>query len=288
MTGYGRAEGIHLQRTFVVELRSVNHRYCDVVVRVPRFLSSLEEGIRKVIKGRFGRGRIDFSVTIHGSENIADRYQLDLDLARIYCDLLGRLKKTLHLSGEIDVALLSNIRDVIRVSEQELPVVPLGLAIEKTLVVAMIALEKMRKTEGRLLAEDLRDRLNVFSKRLTRIRTYEKKVVIAYQQRLKERISELSEEIKYDPVRLAQEVAIFAERSDISEERARLKAHVTHFRKMLRKEGPVGRSLDFLLQEMNREVNTLSSKSSDLALSLEAVEMKSDLEKIREQVQNIE
>ncbi len=288
MTGYGRAEATFRETTLVVELRSVNHRYCDVVVRLPRQLTSLEEAFKKKVQSRFARGRIDFLVSVQKSKSAGGQYTLNLEAAQAYGQLLTQLKKKLKLSGEIDVALLSHFRDVISVSEAEEPIGLLKKRIDKVLAQAISALEKMRAHEGRDLAADLEKQLLSMSKRLALVKAREKEAVASYHSRLQKRVADLSQGLNIDPVRLAQEVAIFAERSDISEERTRLKAHVGQFRKMLRKGGATGRALEFLLQEMHREVNTLSSKSNDLSISMEVVAMKGELEKMREQVQNIE
>lgn len=288
MTGYGRAEGSYKDCTFVVELRSVNHRYCDVVVRLPRFLVSLEDTFKKRVQGRFSRGRFELNVTIQRPNDAKRRHRLDLETAESYSLLLTQLKQRLHLSGEIDIALLSQFRDIITVAEPDETTALLEKRLDKTLGRAIVALEKMRKNEGKALAADLVEQLESILGRLSLVKTKEKGAVAYYHKRLQTRVSELARGVKVDPLRLAQEVAIFAERSDISEERTRLNAHVGQFRRMLRKEEAVGRALEFLLQEMNREVNTLSSKSNDLSISMQVVAMKSVLEKMREQVQNIE
>lgn len=288
MTGFGRAETAVNGGSLLVELRSVNHRYCDAVVRLPRFLNTLEAVCKKKIQSHFARGRFELSVSVQRPKGSQRRYTLDLDTAETYYRLLKRLKKSLHLSGEIDIALLSQFRELISVSEPEEPIGLLEKALHKTLGRAIFALEKMRKHEGKSLAVDVVKQLLSFSKRLVIVKSREKKTLASYHKRLRERVSDLSKGLKMDSVRLAQEVAIFAERSDISEERTRLDAHVKQFRSMIRQREAVGRPLDFLLQEMHREVNTLSSKSNDLQISMQVVAMKSELEKIREQVQNIE
>ncbi len=287
MTGFGRSEGQHKAYALTVEMRSVNHRYCDVVVRLPRLFSTLEEKIKKQVKGRFTRGRIEVSVAISGASDSESRLNLDLETAESYVKLLESLKNQLSLSGEIDIAMVSQFRGVITLSEANEPLEALTKMLDKTLIHAMSALEKMRKNEGKALSADLRARLQSLSKRLFVIKSKEKEILATYHERLTSRVAALSRGIEIDPLRLAQEVAIFAERSDISEERTRLAAHVDQFKMILRKEGSIGRSLDFLVQEMHREVNTISSKSSDQDVSMQVVEMKSELEKVREQVQNI-
>lgn len=287
MTGYGRAQGTYKGRSLVVELRSVNHRYCDVALHLPKFLAPLEETIKKKVQGRFSRGHIDLSVSLNGASGGEKRFQLDLELAKTHLQLLKKLKSELHLSGEIDLGLLVRSKDLISVVESAEDPSALLDPLEKVLGKAMQALEKTRREEGRVLVRDLSKRLTAVTKVLAFVRSSEKEVITAFHRRLEAKATELAKGL-IDPTRLAQEVALFAERSDFSEEIARLGAHIEQFHKILLKEEPVGRALDFLLQEMNREVNTIGSKANDAAISLQVVEMKSELEKLREQVQNIE
>lgn len=288
MTGYGRSEGQHKGRSLVVELRSVNHRYCDVMIRLPKHLAPLEETVKKKVQSRFARGHIEVSVNFNGAGSSPKRFKLDLDSADACYQILKKLKKEFDLPGEIDLGLLSHFKEMITLVEPVEKIELIAPLLYKSLDKAMASLEKMRKEEGRALAGDLSARLQALSKMLSLIRVREKEAIASYHQRLQARVSELSKGIAVDPTRLAQEVAIFAERSDISEETARLKTHLEQFQKMMQKDEAVGRALDFLLQEMNREINTIGSKANDVTISLEVVGMKSELEKIREQVQNIE
>ncbi len=288
MTGYGRAEGNHKGRPVAVELRSVNHRYCDVVIRLPKLLASFEEIFKKKVQARFARGHIELSVSFNGSGNAPRQFKLDLESAEAYHRILKKLKTSLHLKGEINVALMSHFREIITTSEPAEDTGPLAKFVDRMLERAMRALEKMRGEEGKALSEDMASHLDELDRMLASIKQQEKKAVQAYYERLQKRVSELTQGIAVDPARLAQEVAILVDRSDISEETSRLKTHLEQFRKMLQKDESVGRALEFLLQEMNREVNTIGSKANDVAISLQVVSMKSELEKIREQVQNIE
>lgn len=288
MTGYGRAEGNHKGRPVAVELRSVNHRYCDVVIRLPKLLASFEEIFKKKVQARFARGHIELSVSFNGSGNAPKQFKLDLESAEAYHRILKKLKTSLHLKGEIDVALMSHFREIITTSEPAEDTGPLVKFVDRMLERAMRALEKMRGEEGKALSEDMASHLEELDRMLALIKQQEKKAVQAYYERLQKRVSELTQGIAVDPARLAQEVAILVDRSDISEETSRLKTHLEQFRKMLQKDESVGRALEFLLQEMNREVNTIGSKANDVAISLQVISMKSELEKIREQVQNIE
>lgn len=288
MTGYGRAEGSYKGRPLAVELRSVNHRYCDVVVRLPKLLTPLEETLKKKVQDRFSRGHIELSINFNGGANAPKQFKLDLESAEAYHRILKKLKGALHLSGEIDVALMSHFREIIAVSEPAEDLAPLARFVDRMLERSVRSLEKMRGEEGKALSEDLVSHLDEMDRMLGLIKQQEKKAVHAYHERLQKRVSELTQGIAIDPARLAQEVAILVDRSDISEETARLKTHLEQFRKMLQKEEAVGRALEFLLQEMNREVNTIGSKANEVAISMQVVSMKSELEKIREQVQNIE
>jgi len=288
MTGYGRVEGRVKDRSFVIALRSVNHRYCDVVVRLPKQLALLEDTLKKRLQAAFSRGHIELSISTFGSPEPGNRLKLDLEAAETYYGILKKMKRELQLPGEIDIGLLSQFREVVAVVEPGEKIEPLARAIEKALARAITALEKMRRAEGKALEKEFAGRLQTCSGILSQIESREKPVVSTYHRRLKKRASELSQGLQIDPVRLSQELAIFAERCDISEERSRLKTHLVEFRKMLQKKEAVGRALDFLIQEMNREVNTIGSKANDASISLNVVALKGELEKIREQVQNIE
>ena len=287
MTGYGRAEAAIKETVLAVEIRSVNSRHCSVAVRLPRILSLFEEEVKKKIQTHFERGRIDVVVTVSGATESKKCFALNLEAAQSYYEILKKLQQSLGLSGEIDIALMSQFRELITVTESDEPEVVLEGLLNLTLVQAMTALEKMRKTEGKALAADLRTRLQELSERLSVVKGQEKEVILSRQQRLQARVAELTSGVSIDPIRLAQEIALFAERSDVSEERTRLSAHMDQFKKILKTGGAVGRSLDFLLQEMFRETNTLSAKSNDQSISMAVVAMKSELEKMREQVQNI-
>lgn len=287
MTGYGRAEAAIKETVLAVEIRSVNSRHCSVAVRLPRVLSLFEEEVKKKIQTHFERGRIDAVVTVSGATESKKHFALNLEAAQSYYEILKQLQQSLGLSGEIDIALMSQFRDLITVTESDEPEVVLEGLLNLTLAQAMTALEKMRKTEGKALAVDLRTRLQALSEHLSVVKGQEKEVILSRQQRLQARVVELTSGVSIDPIRLAQEIALFAERSDVSEERTRLSAHMNQFKKILKTGGAVGRSLDFLLQEMFRETNTLSAKSNDQSISMAVVAMKSELEKMREQVQNI-
>lgn len=288
MTGYGRSEGRHQNHTMVVELRSVNHRYCEVMLRLPRPLLSIETEFKKLIQDRFPRGRIDCSVTLNGEGESVKQLSLNRELAKQYCSLLETLKQELGLEGKVDLAMLADLPGLIMVTEPPVLLEELGTAAKKLLKKAMDSLDEMRKREGKQLYQDLTNRLKVLRQAFKKIVSRAPTAVKTYQRQLIKRVEKLSQGLKLDQDRIHQEVALYAERSDVTEEITRLQSHIKQFEQMISTDQTVGRSLDFLIQEMNREVNTIGSKGNDIVISREVVFMKGELEKLREQVQNIE
>jgi uncharacterized protein (TIGR00255 family) len=294
MTGYGRADGRYKTVTIVVEARSVNHRHCEVVTKLPRVLVRHEERFKARVQKRLSRGRIDVSVSFNGEgEASPETLRLDHGLARQYMALLKKLQRDLGLSGSVDLGLLASYRDIIKISEQPVDDPGAIAAAERVLEKALAALLSMRRDEGRALARDLTARLKDIEGRIATIRRRLPQIVQEHASRLQARVNRLLEGSPtgrgaLDPARLAQEVALLADRGDVSEELTRLESHLRQFHNFLRKPTPVGRSLDFLLQEINREVTTIGSKVADLGVTQEILGVKGELEKIREQVQNVE
>jgi uncharacterized protein (TIGR00255 family) len=294
MTGYGRADGRYKTVPIVVEARSVNHRHCEVVTKLPRLMQRHDERFKARVQRRLGRGRIDVSVSFNGEgEASPEALRLDRGLARQYMALLKELQRDLGLSGSVDVGLLASYRDIIKTNEQPVEDQGAVAAAERVLEKALGALLSMRRDEGRALARDLTARLKDIEQRIATIRERLPQIVEEHAGRLQARVNRLLEGSPtgrgaLDPARLAQEVALLADRGDVSEELTRLESHLQQFRSFLRKSTPVGRSLDFLLQEINREVATVGSKVADLAVTQEILGVKAELEKIREQVQNVE
>lgn len=293
MTGYGRAEGRHKGTPIVVEVRSVNHRYCEVVAKLPRSLQAHEERLRALVQASVARGRVDIAVTFNGERGLGRGLCLDRSLARRYLALLKELKRECKLAGTPDVALLASFRDIIKPAELASEDREAVQEVERVLARALKGLTSMRRHEGRMLERDLSIRLSEIERRLTTIRHRLPALVQEYQVRLGARINRLLEGVeggkdRIDPGRLAQEVALLADRSDVSEEVTRMESHLQQFKGLLHKSGPVGRNLDFLLQEMNREINTIGSKVGDVSVTQDIVAAKAELEKIREQAQNVE
>lgn len=288
MTGYGRSEGRYENRNILVELRSVNHRYCEVSVKTPKPLLRLENRLKKIIQNRFSRGKIDLYITMNGSEDQIRRLTLDKEMARQYFLILEDLKKELHLEGKIDLGILTNFKDIITVSEVEEETKGVESEVERLLIRAMDSLESMRIKEGQSIARDLLKRIKKIKRIIEKIEKKSPVVAREHRKKLMERVSEFARGIEIDNNRLIQEVAIYADRSDISEEVVRLKSHLDQLEKMIEGDKAAGRGLDFLVQETNREINTIGSKANNSTISLCVVSVKSELERLREQVQNIE
>lgn len=289
MTGYGRGEVRAGGSLFTIEVRSVNNRYLDIQIKTPRSLAPLEPRFRKAVQDRFSRGRFDLFVTRNGGEEKPGRLSLNMERAEQYVGLLRELKERLGLHGEIGISLVASAPDVITSAETKDEPDALWHELLQATNAALSELDRMRTEEGAALAGDISGRLDSIETMLQRVKGLAPRTVEASKRRIEEAVKRLTGE-PLDPARLAQEIAFIAERSDITEELTRLESHIGQFREMLkgRSGEAIGRSLDFLLQEMMREVNTAASKAADADISQSAVNIKAELEKIREQVQNIE
>ncbi len=289
MTGFGRGEAKDSERQFVVEIKSVNHKFNDILVRLPRKLAYLEEKIKSLIKEEIKRGRVEVHISL---ENIGDSdtiVSLNQPLAEQYINCLRIMKERLDILDDISVSLLAKFPDVLKITPKEEDEQAVWCCLEKALMKALETLMEMRVAEGKKLAEDIFDRCDYILKIVKQIENRAPQVVFEYRQKLRERISELLEDnIEIDEQRLSMEVALFADKSNITEEIVRLKSHLSQLKKSVEEKEPIGRKLDFLIQEMIREINTIGSKASDLEITNHVVDIKSELEKIREQAQNIE
>lgn len=289
MTGYGRSESLFQNRIFSVEIKSLNHRFLEVFVRLPSTLSSLEPDIKKRIADRFSRGRIEAVVRMDAEPGEGEkRVELNLPIIRNYHDQLVNLKRELNLSGEITLESLTGIKDAVIYTEESLDPARVWEGLQGVLDAAMTALEEMRVREGESIGSDLLRRVELMSRHMEKIRERAPQVVLEYRKKLSDRIRELAEDIALDENRLSQETAIMADRSDITEEIIRFASHTEQLTGLLKGNEAVGRKIDFLLQEMNREANTVGSKSNDAEISQRVVEVKTELSRLREQVQNIE
>jgi uncharacterized protein (TIGR00255 family) len=288
MTGFGRGEGETKLGRVSVETRSVNHRYCDINIKLPKRLVPFENRIKEMIRFQVSRGKIDISVKLDslGEENL--QLSADLHLAEQYYKALQSLKKRLHLKDRITLELVAGAKDVITVKEEAGDLEPFWQELLPVVKRSFQDLDEMKRSEGESLSKDLHQRLERITQRLEEIKHLSPSRLEAYRNRLHERVRALLGEIDVDPSRFQQEVVLMAERTDITEEIVRAESHLAQFLGLLRADEPVGRKMDFLLQEIHREVNTASAKANDAEISQRVVEIKAELEKIREQVQNIE
>ncbi|WP_447972252.1 YicC/YloC family endoribonuclease [Nitrospira sp. Kam-Ns4a] len=288
MTGYGRREAPVGQGTVAVEVRAVNHRFCEVIVRVPRFLGSLEEELKREVQRRCARGRVEVTVSLTGEVEGRRSLSLDRSLARQYYRLLCELQRELRLAGSVDLALVAGLRELVSVVDQPADSRPLARLVGRLAKGALADLDAMRRREGTALARDLRRRLQTVRAEVRLISARSPQVVREAFERMKARVEKLLAPRAVDEGRLHQELAVFADRCDVSEELTRLESHLAQFDGALGSREAVGRTLDFLLQEMGREINTVGAKANDAEIAGRVVRVKGELEKIREQVQNIE
>jgi len=288
MTGYGRGEIDHEGAKLSVELNSVNRKQSDIVINLPRDLTELEPRIREAINQKISRGRMNVLVTLQESANGARKLALDTSLARSYHEAMQMLQRELNAPGEITIATILQAPGVMRSPEHCVDAGEIWPALQQALSAALLELIKMREREGKHLAKDLIHRLKVLRKELKEVRVLYPDVVKKYRSTLLERLEKADLNLPVDDERLLKEITFFADRSDISEELTRLESHLAQFAHHLRKNEPVGRTLEFITQEIFRELNTLGAKSNDAGISQHVVACKSELEKIREQIQNLE
>ncbi len=287
MTGYGIVQGKVGGRRVVIETKSVNHKFCEVNLRLSQRFSVLEGKIAEAAKSFFSRGRIDILVKEEAVQPGEGQVRIDLARLKDYHKALKAAAQALKLPGDLRLETLLTLPDVV-ITEEPVDLESLWKQLEVLLKKSFVALEKMRQKEGLAIAKFFRDELQALS---GEVRAVEKVVpdnVEHHRRQLNERVARLASGVELDPQRLAQEVAYFVDRTDISEELQRLKHHIGHFGEILDEQGPLGRKLDFLLREMNREANTLSAKAQNAEISQKVVNCKHCLEKLREQVQNVE
>jgi uncharacterized protein (TIGR00255 family) len=288
MTGFGRGEGETTLGKVFVESRSVNHRYCDINIKLPRRLTPFENRIKEMVRSEVSRGRIDVSLKLDAAGEGKVQLNADLHLADQYYKVLQTLKEKLRLQGDITLELLAGGKDIITAKEELEDVEPYWQEIATILKQSLREMDEMKRLEGESLAKDLQQRLEQIGQQLKGIKDQAPIRLNAYWNRLRERLQSFLEGNELDSTRFQQEVAFLAERIDITEEIVRAESHLNQLATLLLGRDPVGRKMDFLLQEIHREVNTISAKANDAEISQRVVEIKSELEKIREQVQNIE
>ena len=289
MTGYGKGQYENDMYRFKVEIKSVNHRYMDINIRSPRQIAYLDESIKRQVKKVLSRGKIDIYIHMDYLEESEVDVEVDNDLAVSYYNAMLEIKKSLNLSSEIEVKDILNVSDVIKTKKKEIDEDDVWQVLEGAFNLALDSIVEMRKKEGDELKENIALKGANIEKLIKTIETRSPVVVLEYKRKLNERIKELLEDdIEVDKEKLSTEVAFLADKANIDEEIVRLKSHLKQLYSILEEETPIGRKLDFLIQEFNREINTIGSKSSDNIVTSNVVELKSEIEKIREQIQNIE
>lgn len=288
MTGFGRALVEDDKRSFLVEIRGVNHRYLDLNIRMPKSLMPLEDRIRKVIAKKMQRGKMDVFVTYKNIAKEEVEVLANETLAKGYVEALRGLKKGFSLEGEVSISLLAKFPDVLYVEEKEEHLEELWTLLVQAVEGASSQMLAMKTAEGAALKEDLLRKKEEILSLVEQVKEKDKFVIPLYKARLEKRITELLDKIPVDEQRLALEIAMYTDKASIDEEITRLTSHMEQLEKFLEEEEPVGRKLDFLAQEMNREANTMASKSVDLDITNLVLSIKNEVEKIREQMQNIE
>ena len=288
MTGFGRGESAGRGRVYTVEVQSVNHRFLEARCRLPKRLAGLEPRFQRAVQQRFARGHFEVSVQEKDLDGGTRTLKIDLNLARQYVESLRALQREMRLPGEVTLDMLASQRELISVEEPEGTLEEAWADLEPALAAALDALATMRRQEGAALTQALRRHLGEIEGVLSRVVGRTSDLATAHRNRLRERVAELLDSRLPDPLRLEQEVALLAERGDVTEECDRLRSHLGQFRDTLDRADPQGRRLDFLLQEMHREANTIGSKAADASLAQDVVELKTTIERLREQVQNIE
>ncbi|HDR46946.1 MAG TPA: YicC family protein [Geoalkalibacter subterraneus] len=288
MTGYGKGQGESEKLSLTVEIKTVNHRFGDVNVKAPRFLMGYDHEIKKRVSQRLRRGKIDLFISQDSQEKLTAAPAFNPDLAEAYVEMFRRMTTAYDLKDDLSLSLLAAQKDVIVLEDCAVAAEEIRQCLDQALESAVDAVESMRAAEGRATQEDIAVRLDLIDEVLEKVVTRAPEVVQEWQVKLKQRLERLASEVDFDEQRVAQEVALFADRCDISEEIARFRSHLQQFHDLLEQQEPVGRQLDFLVQELNREANTMGSKSNDSQLTRQVVQLKAELEKIKEQVQNVE
>ena len=288
MTGYGRAVETVGGRQFTVELRSVNNRYLDCSVKAPRMLSFGEEAVKQAVKNSISRGKVDVFVTVHSESGLDATVTLNTAVVEGYLAAMEQMAEKYPVTNDISVSLLSRMPEVFSVEKPEVDEEQLLADLMGVVAKALESFDAMRVAEGKALENDLRSRGTTIEALVSQVEAGNAQTVVDYRQRLENKLREVLASVNIDESRILTEAAIFADKVAVDEETVRLRSHLQQMYGMLTSGGAVGRKLDFLLQEMNREANTIGSKCTDVRLARIVVEIKAELEKIREQTQNIE
>ena len=288
MTGYGRSRQVLDGREITVEIRSVNHRYLEYSARIPRMYGYLEEKLKTFLQSSVSRGKVEVTVSIQNLTGGDTLVQINQALAKGYLDAMRSQAEILGLQDDLTLSVLTRFNDVFTLQKLEEDQQVIWSGVEQVATQALNQFLEMRRREGDRLKQDITQKLAVLAEHVAAVEEQSPKTVAAYRQRLLQKMEELLADRCIDQQRILMEAGLYAEKIAVDEETVRLKSHLDQFAQMMEQAGPVGRKLDFLVQEINRETNTIGSKAQDLAVTRRVVEMKSEIEKIREQIQNIE
>ena len=288
MTGFGRCEVQKDSRKFTVELKSVNHRYLDVNIRMPKKLNFFETAIRTLLKSYANRGKVDIFITYEDLSQAQVSVKYNAALAAEYIKYLKQMEEEFGLENDVRVSTLSRYPEVFTMEEQSEDEEELWNGLKEALEGAFAQFVETRKTEGENLKKDILSKLDILSEQIGFIEEWSPKIVAEYRAKLEEKMKELLSDTQIEESRIAAEVILFADKICTDEEVVRLKSHISHMRSTLEEQDEIGRKLDFIAQEMNREANTILSKANDIEVSDCAISLKTEIEKIREQIQNIE
>lgn len=288
MTGFGRSKLEENSREYIVEIKSVNHKYSDISIKMPRNISCFEDKIKKIISNNISRGKVDVFITFNNYSEEGKNIIINKELAKTYIDQLKELAIETGIEGNIKVTEVFKMPDVLQVKIEDDESEVIWKELEKCVLQAVHNFVEMREVEGERIKQDLSSRIDRVEKEVNSIFEYSTGLIEEYVVKLKERIKEILMTDVVDETRLAQEIVIYADKCSIEEELTRLRSHIMQFRNLLETKDSIGKKLDFLVQEMNRETNTIASKSVKLEITNLAIEIKTIMEDIREQIQNIE
>ena len=287
MTGFGRAKYENEGRIYTVEIKSVNHKYSDISIKLPRFLNYIEDKIRKTISKSISRGKIDVFITFENYSSKGTNIKVNRELAKQYLEELRELANETNIDFRLSVVDVSRFPEILKIEDDENE----EIIEEEVLIATQMALDKfinMRQIEGQRLVEDIEERVVEIKDKVEKIEKLSENLVQDYINKLETRVNELLQTSVVDENRIAQEIVIFSDKSSIEEELTRLKSHLGQFLDLLKLSSPIGKKMDFLVQEINRETNTIGSKANSLDITNLVVEIKTEVENIREQIQNIE
>lgn len=288
MTGFGRSEIVNVERKLVVEMKAVNHRYCEISIKMPKKLSFFEAGIRNLLKQYIGRGKVDVFILYEDYTENTECVKYNKDIAAEYLNCLKQMSEDFGLENDIKATSLSRYPDVFTLEEQTIDEEKLWSILEDGIKKAAEQFVESRIAEGERLKTDLCEKLDGMLTKVSFIEERSPEIVREYREKLKDKVSELLGDTKVDESILATEITIFADKICVDEETVRLRSHIANMKETLELSESVGRKLDFIAQEMNREANTILSKANDMEVSNCAIDLKTEIEKVREQIQNIE